>query len=116
MNLALIKTLLPFILVAAFSSGITYSVMSGNAAKKELKEEKKSDKDRAVVDKKVDIIAADHEEKIKEVEKIKYITKTEWKTEYLTNTVYVDKACSIPATGVKMLDDYADKLNSIGEN
>lgn len=68
MNLALIKTLLPFILVAAFSSGITYSVMSGNAAKKELKEEKKSDKDRAVVDKKVDIIAADHEVKIKEVE------------------------------------------------
>jgi hypothetical protein len=116
MNLAFIKTILPFFLVAAFSSGITYTVMSGNAAKKELKEESKSNKDRANVEQKLDTVAANHEEKIKEVEKIKYITKTEWKTEYLTNTVYVDKACSIPATGVKMLDDYADKLNSIGEN
>jgi hypothetical protein len=114
MNLTVIKTILPFVLVAVFSSGITYQLMSGKAAKVELKEEKKTNKDRAKVDAKLDIVAADHEEKIKEVEKIKYAAKTEWKTEYLTNTVYVDKACSIPASGIQMLDDYADKLNSIG--
>ena len=83
-----------------------------NEKKEAAAKEKAAEKNKTVVDSKLNTVETVYETTIKEVEKIKYVTKTEWQTEYKDVFVYTNTECSLPDSGIKLLDDYSAKLNA----
>lgn len=108
----MLRYVLPMFLAASLASYATHKIVVNSYAAEELAKEKAAEKNKTVVDSKLNTVETVYETTIKEVEKIKYVTKTEWQTEYKDVFVYTNTECSLPDSGIKLLDDYSAKLNA----
>ena len=108
----IIKYLVIVAIVASITAYATHKITVNAYAADALKVQNAQITKKETIDNKIAVVEqkgteiAKAQETVKEVVRIKYIDVIK------TNTVYVDKACTIPVDGVQLLDETALKLNA----
>lgn len=108
----IIKYLVIVLLVASLSAYVTHKITVNSFTTDALKTQNSEINAKDTIETKIAVVEHKSTEVTATQQQVKEVVRIKYQDVIKDNVIYVDKACSLPDDGIKLLNDTATQLNT----